>query len=377
MNPKRQGKRGVIGNRRKLPRILSALAAAALMSVSLAACGNGGGDLRSWEHDPIVPGYSMAEINIGDAFSAVQAVHGDPEERRKDGAYQYAYYYRTREGGKLDDPGAWRLVVTMYDNGNGYLDPEDEVGAIEVSAPYVGLTSGDIGLGSTSAEVEGEFGHCDSITRTEGSNDEGLQLYSYTERGVDFLISGRDGVITVLVTAYGGLRSMTENTDEEDAQAGLFGIYQAAPIVPGQTAAGINIGDEFRAVKEKYGGPDSSGFTTEGLVYATYTGGYGGWKLNIYMEDKDKSNSLGDFDTVVSISVRQPYAGKTPKGARMGSTQTEVTKEFGAPEKETTLQHQGEETDIMEYNTKGIVFALRMPSAVVVEIDVNRPLTNP
>jgi hypothetical protein len=349
----------------------------ALATISMASCGKDGeSDLASWEDDPIVPGYSVAEINIGDPYSAVLEVHGEPDEWREDGGYRNAYYYRTQEGGELDDPGAWRLVATMYDNGNGYLDGEDEVGAIEVSAPYMGTTSGGVGLGSNPREVEEEFGPCENITQSEGPNGEKLQVYSYTARGVDFLVSGRKEVITVIVTAYGGLRSVQENDDDYGAQGGLFGIYQSAPIIPGQSAAGINIGDEFRAVKEKYGDPDSSGFTTEGFVYATYTGGYGAWKLNVYMEDLDKNSSLGDFDTVVSISLRQPYAGTTPKGVGIGSTQADVTREFGTAQRESTMFHQGEETKIMEYNTQGIVFALSMPGAVVTEIDVNRPLTD-
>jgi hypothetical protein len=363
------------GNTWKRKFVVSVSAALLIAGIWLAGCAKGGvDDLSSWEHDPIVPGYSMAGINIGDPFSTVQDVHGEPNERRKDGGYQYAYYERTKEGGNLDDPGAWRLVVTMYDNGNGYLDPADEVGAIEVSAPYPGLTSGDVGLGSTPQEVEGEFGPCDNITPSEGPNGETLQLYSYDERGVEFLMSSQDEVITVLVTSYGGLRSVEESNGGIDAQGGLFGIYQTAPIVPGATVAAINIGDEFKSVRQKYGGPDSSGSTTEGLVYATYTGGSGGWKLSVYMEDKDQNSSLGDFDTVVSISVRQPYAGRTPKGVGIGSSQNDVTKEFGTPENESTLQHQGVETKILEYNTKGIVFALSLPSAVVAEIDVNRRL---
>ena len=88
-------------------------------------------------------------MNIGDPFSAVQEIHGDPERNLKDGGYHYAYYGRTREGGAVDDPASWRLVVTLYDNGNGYLDAEDEVGAIEISSPYAGRTSGEVGIGSS------------------------------------------------------------------------------------------------------------------------------------------------------------------------------------------------------------------------------------
>jgi hypothetical protein len=343
--------------------------------VTLAACGGGDGeDLSSWERDPIVPGYSMADVNIGDPFSAVQEMHGDPEQKLKDGGYQYAYYGRIREGGKIDDPASWRMVVTLYDDGNGYLDAADEVGSIEVSAPYYGLTTGGVGIGSTAGDVEGEFGQCESITETQGPNGETLLQYSYVEKGIDFLISRRDGVITVVVTAYGGLRPAGEDNGGDDAQGGLFGVYGSAPIIPGQTLAGINVGDEFRAVRDIYGGPDSTGFTTEGLVYATYTGGYGPWKLNVYLEDKDANNSLGDFDTVVSISVRSPYAGLTPKGVGISSSTTGAVAEFGPPEIQSNVNYQGEDLTILEYNSKGIVFAARSASGEIIEIDVNRPL---
>jgi hypothetical protein len=345
----------------------------ALLAAGISAC-NGEDTTRQWGDDPIVPGYSMAEVNIGDPFSAVQSAHGDPAENRREGGYIYAYYYRLQEEGGLDEPGTWNLVITLYDNGNGYLDPEDEVGAVEVFPPYNGLTSGGNGMGSSAGDIEEEFGPCDSITESSGQDGERLELYSYTERGVEWLLSRRDGVGTVLVTAYGGLRPVEDSDDGGEAQGGLFGIFEAAPIVPGQTMAGINIEDDFITVEEKYGSPDSSGFTTEGLVYATYTGGYGAWKLNLYLEDKDQNNSLGDFDTVVSIGVRSPYNGTTAGGVGIGSPQSAITTEFGPPERDSTMSHLGEETKILEYNTKGIVFAVNAVSGNVVEIDVNRPL---
>jgi len=353
-----------------------ALAALAVLAVTMTSCGDDGGvDLSAWDRDPIVPGYSVADINIGNPFSSVQEIHGDPERNLKDGGYHYAYYGRTREGGEVDDPASWRLVVTLYDDGNGYLDAGDEVGAIEVSAPYDGKTSGEVGIGSSPGEVEGEFGPCESITETQGPEEEKLELYSYAERGVEFLLTPRDGVITVVITAYGGLLPIEDTDGADGAQGGLFGDSASAPIVPGQTAAGINVGDEFQSVERKFGSPDSTGFTTEGLVYATYTGGYGAWKLNVYMEDMDKNDSLGDFDIVVSISVRLPYEGKTPKGVGIGSPSADVLTEFGTPERQTIAMYQGEELIIMEYNSLGIVFAVNSASSQVVEIDVNRPLT--
>ncbi len=345
------------------------------LALSASACGKGGGDLAPWERDPIVPGYSLAEIEIGAQFSAVREVHGDPADKRKEGGYLYAYYGRTTEGGHIDDPASWRLVVTLYDNGNGYLDAGDEVGGVEVSAPYYGKTAGGVGVGSSPQDIEAEFGKAESVTSSASRGEETLELYSYLQRGVEFLVSSREGVITVLVTSYGGLRPAESDGVNEGKAGGVFGSYSSAPIVPGQTAAGITVGDDFKAAKDLYGPPDGTGFTTEGYVYATYPGGYGTWKLNLYLEDKDKNDALGDFDTVVSISVRIPYQGKTPKGVGIGSSSAEVIKEFGNPERQSTVSHQGEETTIMEYNTKGIVFAVRAGSGEVVEIDVNKPLS--
>lgn len=369
----RGGKRARAAGRRPFPAAVSA-AGALLIAVSCVACG-GGVPERTWESDPIVPGYSLADINIGDPFSAVREVHGDPDVYRREGGYLYAYYGRTREKGGIDAPASWLLVVTLYDQENGYLDDEDEVGAVEVSSPYSGKTSGGVGIGSSAQEVEGEFGACPSISSTPSPGGGELLLYSYTERGVEFLISPLEGVVTVMVTAYGGLRPVREGEEEGGGQGGLFGAHQGDPIVPGRSAAGIAVGDEFRAARRIYGPPDVSGATTEGLVYATYTGGYGTWKLTLYLEDADDNGELGDFDTVVSICLRYPYAGKTPKGVGIGSLQADVLKEFGTPQRQSTAMHQGEQTTIMEYNKAGIVFALKAATGEVVEIDVNRPLT--
>lgn len=356
---------------------LTALVALMLLSITVAACVGGGEDLSAWDHDPIVPGYSAADVNIGDPFSAVQEVHGEPDENLEDGGYHYAYYGRTSEGGRINDPASWRLVITLYDDGNGYLDAADEVGAIEVSSPYHGLTAGGVGMGSPIGDVEAEFGTCENVTDTRSPEGKRIMVYSYSQRGVEFLISPPDGVITVLITAYGGMQPVEEEGGNSgEAQGGLFGTYSSQPIIPGQTAAGINVGDEFQSVEEKYGGPDNTGFTTEGLVYATYTGGYGTWKLNVYMEDMDQNEDLGDFDEVVSISVRHPYEGRTPQGVGIGSPSSDVLTEFGSPERQSIVMHQGEELTIMEYNSRGIVFAVNSNSGQVVEIDVNRPLTN-
>ena len=360
---------------RKPLTVCISLMALVVLAMLITACGGGGGELATWEDDPIVPGFSIAEINIGDPFSAVQEIHGDPVENRKDGGYLYAYYGRTQEGGKIDDPASWNVVVILYDNGNGYLDADDEVGAVEVSAPYSGLTASGVGIGSSQEDMEGEFGPCENTATAEDQEGRELLLYSYSDLGVEFLLAGRDGIITVVVTADGGLRPVESDGDSGDAQGGLFGQYEAAPIVPGQTIAGINIGDEFRAVEEKYGAPDNSGSTTEGFVFATYTGGYGSWKLNVYLEDSDGNDSLGDFDIVVSVSVRAPYAGKTAAGVGIASPSSDVLTEFGPPESQTTSLHQGEEITIMQYNSRGIVFAVKASDGAVVEIDVNRPLS--
>jgi hypothetical protein len=347
---------------------------AVVTALAFVSCGGEEGGVADWRRDPIVPGYSMAEVNIGDTFSAVRAVHGDPNGSRRDRGYIFAYYGRLSPQGDIDAPEVWNLVVTLYDNGNGYLDDGDEVGAVEVSGDYQGKTAGGNGLGSPASRLEEEFGSCPGVSEAGEVNEEKLTLYSYSERGVEFLVSEDRGVITVMVTAYGGLRPVEEEEEGEEGQGGLFGAHQSDPIVPGRSVAGINVGDEFARVKELYGKPDSTGVTTEGWVYATYTGGFGSWKLNLYLEDKDGGGALDDYDVVVSISVRHPYAGKTAGGVGVGSPQAEVVREFGTPERQTSMWHQGEETLIMEYNSKGLVFAVNAASLTVVEVDVNRPL---
>lgn len=347
----------------------------ALSALALPGCRKGSEYLAGWQGDPIVPGYSAADIEIGSTFSAVLEVHGEPDDHRREGGYICAYYHRTREGGRIDDPASWLLVVTLYDQGNGYLDPEDEVGAIEVSEPYEGRTSGGVGIGSAVAEVEGEFGPCPSVSITPSKGEGELLLYSYVDRGVEFLVSPEKGVLTVVVTAYRGLRPFKEKSEEGTGEEGVFGSHRADPILPGQSAAGITVGSDFRSVKELYGPPNSEGHTTEGLVYATYTWGYGSWKLTVYLEDRDQGKGLDDYDTVVSICLRHPYAGRTPRGVGIGSSQAEVIKEFGPPERQTTGPHQGEQVTVLEYNTKGIVFAVRAQNGEVMEIDVNRPLS--
>ena len=77
---------------------------------------------------------------------------------------------------------------------------------------------------------------------------------------------------------------------------------------------------------------------------------------------------------MVSISVRFPYAGKTPKGVGIASSSADVLTEFGPPQAQNDVKHQGEELTIMEYNSMGIVFAAKTATGEIVEIDVNLPL---
>lgn len=142
--------------------------------------------------------------------------------------------------------------------------------------------------------------------------------------------------------------------------------------MPGSSCAGINIGDNFLWVKDLYGLPNLSGSLGEGLVFASYTGGTGSWKLNLYLEDTDGDRKPGDYDVVISVGVRSPYAGKTPKGTGIGSRQGDVSKEFGPPEFEDKRIIGGESINIWQYPKKGIVFAINASSGEVVEIDVNR-----
>jgi hypothetical protein len=351
----------------------AALAALLLLALAAGGCGGDPGRERNApEYGPVVPGYSLARVDVDVPCSTVRETLGEPDEYEYKNGYVYAYFGRMREDASREDPEAWHYVVVMYDDGDQDLSDGDTVGQIEATDPYYGTTSGKNGLESTPAEMLGEFGEFDG-TSTAEYEGKTYRSYVFTKRGFEFVAEeGADRVVTLVVTPLGGLKPARNPGKTYEVSSGdVFRNTGNEPIVAGASAAGIDIGDNFIWVKDLYGLPNLSGSLGEGLVYATYTGGTGSWKLNIYLEDTDQDERPGDYDVVISIAVRFPYDGRTAKGVGIGSKQADVSKEFGTPEFQQTANMGGEATQLWQYPSKGIVFAINELHGVQ-EIDVNR-----
>lgn len=359
---------------KKFVRMGIALALAALI-VTGAGCG-GNDDLerrKAPEYAPIVPGYSLARLDIDTPYSSVREVYGDPDEYNYKDGYIYAYYQRINEDAARDDPEAWHLVVVLNDQGNHDLDDADVVGQIEVSAPYYGITSNGNGLDSTPQELLDEFGQFDGSSVAE-FHGKSYRTYTFSKRGFEFMEAEEDQrVVTLMVTPLGGLKpAQSSGKKYVESNGDVFKATRNEPVVPGSSLAAINIGDNFVWVKDLYGLPNLTGNLGEGLVSATYTGGMGSWKLNVYLEDTDQDEKPSDFDPVISIAVRASYEGKTPKGVSIGSKKADVTREFGPPEIEEGGSMGGEAVIIWQYTSRGIVFAINTATDAVTEIDVNK-----
>lgn len=359
---------------KKFVRVGIALALAALI-VTGAGCG-GNDELerrKAPEYAPIVPGYSLAKLDIDAPYSSVRGVYGDPDEYVYKDGYIYAYYQRINEDAARDDPEAWHLVVVLNDNGNRDLDDQDSVGQIEVSDPYYGTTSGGNGLGSTPQELLDELGQFDgsSVAKFYGKP---YRSYTFSRRGFEFMEAEEDQrVVTLVVTPMGGLKpAQSSGKQYVESNGDVFKATRNEPVVPGSSLAAINIGDNFLWVKDLYGLPNLTGNLGEGLISASYTGDMGGWKLNIYLADTDQDEKPSDYDSVISIAVRAPYEGKTPKGVTIGSKKADVTREFGPPEIEESGSMGGEAVLIWQYTSRGIVFAINATTGEVLEIDVNK-----
>ncbi len=346
----------------------------AALVVTAAGCGGGEPDhAGDPDYAPIVPGYSLAGLDIDATFATAREAYGDPEVSEYRDGYIYSYFLRLNDTGKRDDPETWHLVVVFHDNGNFELDDADTIGQIEVSAPYYGTTSGGNSMESTPEELIGEFGQFDGSSETE-YNGQAYIAYTFSKRGVEFLEAKKDGrVVTMVVTPIGGLKPATGMGKQYAVASGdIFKVTGTEPIVAGTSLAGISIGDNYVWVKDNYGLPNLTGFMGEGLVSATYTGGTGGWKLNVYLQDQDLDEKPSDYDTVISVAVRSPYAGKTAKGVGIGSKQADVSKEFGPAEILDEGNMGGESAIIWQYPSKGIVFAMDAATGLVVEVDVNK-----
>jgi hypothetical protein len=360
-----------------LKKFVSTGIALALAALIITGAGCGGNDelerRKAPEYAPIVPGYSLARLDLDAPYSSVREVYGDPDEYAYKDGYIYAYYQRINEDAARDDPEAWHLVVVLNDNGNRDLDDQDLVGQIEVSAPYYGTTSGGNGLESTPQELLDEFGQFDGSSVAE-FHGKPYRSYTFSRRGFEFMAAEEDQrVVTLVVTPMGGLKpAQSSGKQYVESSGDVFKATKNEPVVPGSSLAAINVGDNFIWVKDLYGLPNLTGNLGEGLVSATYTGGMGSWKLNVYLEDTDNDKKPSDFDLVISIAVRAPYEGKTPKGVSIGSKKADVTREFGPPEIEEGGSMGGEAALIWQYVSRGIVFAINVTTDEVIEIDVNK-----
>ena len=362
----------------KLSRLSGILALVLLLSATLPGCGNTRSALPGPESDPLVPGYSAAGISIGADYAAVKALYGEPEYMQTQEGYITIYFQPTGRYDSLvpgdERPAAWHLVFILYDETrDGIADDGDSVASIEVAEPYLGKTAGGVGLGSDRSAMEEEFGPPEQSTVLQTQNpDAVITTCFYPARGADFLVEENAGVIMVLITATGGLKPQVISPDTTPLNpGGINGPSFSAPVIPGAQLAGISMGAYYQQVKGLYGSPDAQG-SADGYVTAAYTGGSGSWKLYVYFEDLEKDGKLSDYDTVVSINVTAPYAGKTAKGNGIGSKQAGVDKEFGAPLLRYSNFRLGKEMQVWEYTTKGIVFAFDAASGAAVEIDVNR-----
>lgn len=354
------------------PALPFALLAILLISAINCSCSGGSEACPAWKKDPVVPGYSAALLGIGDRLNSVLETHGEPEEVREERRFHHAFYGRLETEGR-SGPAEWSLVVVLRDDGDGTLDGEDLVVSLEVSGDYQGRTPEDLGLGSTGEEIEARLGPCEATSTSLTEEGEELRLLSYPTRGIDFLVSPTKGAVTLIVTPPGGLNPIVEESPIP-AATDPFGPYGREPVLPGRSMAGITLGEELSSVRQKMGEPGNWGATGEGLLYLAYTQGNGPWKLTLYLEDSDGNSRPSAPDLVVSICVREPYAGRTRGGVGIGSSRSQVLSEFGRAELEYRSPHLGEDTIFLEYPRRGIVFAVNAMTGLVVEIDVVKPL---
>lgn len=375
-HPAARASRGHPGN----PPARLLLPLTALLAVLVAAiffpwgCSGRGQGHPAWLDDPIVPGYSAALVDIGERYSSIARDHGEPEEVRGEGKLHHLFYGRIDPSSQAG-PATWTLVIVLKDDGDGVLDGEDAVASLEISGDYRGRTPEDLGLGSGQEEIEARLGPPEASSTSLGEEGEELRLLSYPSRGIDFLVSPSRGTITVIVTPPGGLEPIVEEA-QAPAAGDPFGPCSQEPVVPGHSLAGITLGEDLAAVRNRLGEPGNWGSTGEGLLYLAYTQGNGPWRMALYLEDSDGNGKPSAPDRVVSICVREPYSGKTKGGVGIGSPRARVLSEFGRADLEYRSQHLGEETIFMEYHRRGMIFAVNALSGLVVEIDVVRPVTD-
>ncbi len=124
---------------------------------------------------------------------------------------------------------------------------------------------------------------------------------------------------------------------------------ESEPLVPGYSAAGIGIGDDYASVRALYGEPEDMQ-TQEGYLTLFYqpTGRYAdlvpcdgrpaAWHLVVILNDEARDGLAGDADTVAGVEVAQPYTGRTAGGVGLASGQPAVEQEFGPPEQTSVVK---------------------------------------
>ncbi|MHB8780215.1 MAG: hypothetical protein ACYC55_02360 [Candidatus Geothermincolia bacterium] len=359
-------------------RLTSLAIAFSLALPALAGCGEPRALREGPEYEPIVPGYSIAGVDIGSDYSRLRQAAGEPYDAQQREGYLILFYQPTDRyefTAPADNrPGAWHMVATLYHASD---DPEpldtDKLASLELSAPYYGTTAAGNGLGSTREQIEAEFGTAESAS--DVIVDEPpltITCLSYPTRGVQVLLEPETGALTYVVTEMGGLKPVVIEDEERDRQpqGTVFGEQLAAAILPGAQLSGIGVGMPWQQVKAIFGPPDATGATTEGAVTAAYTGGYGNWKLCVHFEDLEKNRELTDFDPVVAICVTAPYAGTTKRGNGIGSTAASWKKEFGTPDMQQRTSIMGQDAQIWYYLSQGLVVAMETTGMTAIEVDV-------
>lgn len=338
-------------------------------------CGKDGEEVSTPLTEPIVPGYSLAGLLIGESFAAVEEKLGAADSREAMPGYIVLLYSIGQEpheeNGNMQAP---NLRVTFYDHNHDQTIADNElVGKIEVTMPYTGITYEGNGIGSTPEQIQEEFGE---IEDPLASDPEGIfKFYSYTEQGIEFALDKEnERAFSVSVFERGGLKPVPipEYADGNGAEGdGIFRGFESEPVLAGTSVAGIAIDSSYSEVIQVLGEADEIR-TSPGFIELAYTGGYGNWKCMVTLLDNDNDRQPGEFDTVVSIAVKFPYQGTTPGGVGIGSNASLVSSEFGDPSAKRQEVIEGKKGEVWEYPNRGIVFAVESSSNTVVEINVNK-----
>lgn len=156
---------------------------------------------------------------------------------------------------------------------------------------------------------------------------------------------------------------------------------ESDPLVPGYSAAGINIGADYSAVKALYGEPEYTQ-AQEGYLTIFYqpTGRYdalvpgderpAAWHLVFILNDEPRDGIADDGDTVASIEVAEPYLGKTAGGVGLGSDRPAMEEEFGPPEQATVLETENPDAVITTcfYPARGADFLVEENGGVIMVV---------